>query len=173
MSSYRSKNKHRIDRFARGNPICSFDKSVRRCRFNRSYEHSYHTGKNWSNLGASTHPVCEGAVFDSDVIPLCTGRRQLVLHVGQFTLKISVPALWTQIITWRGGGRGRVVLPPRGKALSYVFPLTLAPLGGGAKGPPCGFSQIAPEVLGIRFETCHTSPDNNSTPYVKKLGPRL
>ena len=26
--------------------------------------------------------------------------------------------------------------------------LTLAPLGG-AKGPPCGFSQIAPEVLGI------------------------
>ena len=21
--------------------------------------------------------------------------------------------------------------------------------GGGAKGPPCGFSQIAPEVLGI------------------------
>ena len=28
-------------------------------------------------------------------------------------------------------------------------PLTLAPLGGGPKGPPCGFSQIAPEVLGI------------------------
>ena len=28
--------------------------------------------------------------------------------------------------------------------------LTLAPLGGGPKGPPpCGFSQIAPEVLGI------------------------
>ena len=31
-----------------------------------------------------------------------------------------------------------------------LFPLTLAPLGGGGpKGPPCGFSQIAPEVLGI------------------------
>ena len=29
--------------------------------------------------------------------------------------------------------------------------LTLAPLGGGAKGSPCGFSQIAPEVLGISF----------------------
>ena len=28
--------------------------------------------------------------------------------------------------------------------------LTLAPLGGGGgKGPPCGFSQIVPEVLGI------------------------
>ena len=28
--------------------------------------------------------------------------------------------------------------------------LNLAPLGGGgAKGSPCGFSQIAPEVLGI------------------------
>ena len=27
--------------------------------------------------------------------------------------------------------------------------ITLAPLGGGPKGPPCGFSQIAPEVLGI------------------------
>ena len=27
--------------------------------------------------------------------------------------------------------------------------LTLAPLGGGGAGPPCSFSQIAPEVLGI------------------------
>ena len=27
--------------------------------------------------------------------------------------------------------------------------LTLAPLGGAQRAPPCGFSQIAPEVLGI------------------------
>ena len=30
-----------------------------------------------------------------------------------------------------------------------LFPLTLAPLGGPKTPPPCGFSQIAPEVLGI------------------------
>ena len=31
-----------------------------------------------------------------------------------------------------------------------VVLLTLAPLGGGAqRAPPCGFSQIAPEVLGV------------------------
>ena len=46
------------------------------------------------------------------------------------------------------------------------------PAVGGGKGPPCGFSEMAPEVLGISFETCHTSPGNNSTPCVKKLGPR-
>ena len=33
--------------------------------------------------------------------------------------------------------------------LSSNVPLTLAPLGGGCKGPPLVFSQIAPEVLEI------------------------
>ena len=42
------------------------------------------------------------------------------------------------------------------KKIYVTWLLTLAPLGGGPKGPPggpkgppCGFSQIAPEVLGI------------------------
>ena len=67
----------------------------------------------------------------------------------------------------------------KAKVIAYLNPLPagLRKTIGGAlwaplKGPPCGFSQIAPEVLEFRFETCHTSPGNNSTPCVKKLGPR-
>ena len=33
--------------------------------------------------------------------------------------------------------------------ISNEIYLTLAPLGEGGKGSPCGFSQIAPEVLRI------------------------
>ena len=51
------------------------------------------------------------------------------------------PVLFVIILNWRR--RASVIYS---LCLAY---LTLAPLGGGAKGPPCGFSQIAPEVQGI------------------------
>ena len=62
-----------------------------------------------------------------------------------------------------------------GTLLSYnvlTCLLTLAPLG--AQRWPYSlalwfFSQIAPEVLEFRFETCHTSPGNNFTFCVKKI----
>ena len=38
--------------------------------------------------------------------------------------------------------------------------------------PSCGFFANSSKYWEFRFETCHTSPGNNFTPCVKKLGPR-
>ena len=42
----------------------------------------------------------------------------------------------------------------------------------GGQGPPCDFRKLLLKYWEFRFETGHTSPGNNSTPCVKKVGPR-
>ena len=50
---------------------------------------------------------------------------------------------------WGGGGGRRPFKVDSFHAPPIGIMLTLAPLGGGAKGPLCFFLQIAPEVLVI------------------------
>ena len=44
---------------------------------------------------------------------------------------------------------GAVFTSLRAQRAGFFFQVNPRPAGGGAKGPPCVFSQIGPEVLGI------------------------
>ena len=57
---------------------------------------------------------------------------------------------WTSNL-WDEGPQTQRSMPGQtGSKLCLKVPLTLAPLGGPKPSPPpCGFSQIAPEVLGV------------------------
>ena len=68
------------------------------------------------------------------------------------------------------------ILDPIGSLMELVvsdlWSINPRPAGGGAKGPPCGFSQIAPEVLGISLWNLSYLSGQQFHTLCQKLGPR-
>ena len=72
------------------------------------------------------------------------------------------------------GGRTNPPPPPvRPKVAKHRIRARVNPRpAGGPKGPPCGFSQIAPEVLGISLWNLSYLSGQQFHTLRKKLGPR-